>query len=342
MKIRLLLIDCRKQAGKMRILLLLISAIFSSTLFAQEVTVTGRVASGDTALAGVTVNVKGTTNATQTDANGRYTIKAPANGTLVFSSVGYGVIEMRINNRASLDVQMQSASQEMNEIVVVGYGTQRRGTVTGAVSSVTSEDLVRTPATTVSSALVGRVQGITSRSPDSRPGRGTNIQIRNLGNPLYVIDGVPYTGGSTGTTAFGFTQGSGQDIFNTLSLDEVESVTILKDASAAIYGLRAANGVVLITTKKGRRESPVINVSGYYGFQDFTRFPHPATAAEHVRGLVESVQNQNGNPSALYTPAELAKWEAGVDSGYKSYDYYDIVTRRDAPHSYIDASASGG
>ena len=207
MKIRLLLIDCRKQAGKMRILLLLISAIFSSTLFAQEVTVTGRVASGDTALAGVTVNVKGTTNATQTDANGRYTIKAPANGTLVFSSVGYGVIEMRINNRASLDVQMQSASQEMNEIVVVGYGTQRRGTVTGAVSSVTSEDLVRTPATTVSSALVGRVQGITSRSPDSRPGRGTNIQIRNLGNPLYVIDGVPYTGGSTGTTAFGFTQG---------------------------------------------------------------------------------------------------------------------------------------
>jgi TonB-linked SusC/RagA family outer membrane protein len=342
MKIRLLQFDCRKQAGKMRILLLLISAIFSSTLFAQEVTVTGRVASGDTALAGVTVNVKGTTNATQTDANGRFTIKAPSNGTLVFSSVGYGILEMRINNRASLDVQMQSASQEMNEIVVVGYGTQRRGTVTGAVSSVTSEDLVRTPATTVSSALVGRVQGITSRSPDSRPGRGTNIQIRNLGNPLYVIDGVPYTGGSTATTGFGFTQGSGQDIFNTLSLDEVESVTILKDASAAIYGLRAANGVVLITTKKGRRESPVINVSGYYGFQDFTRFPHPATAAEHVRGLVESEQNLNRNPANLYTAAQLAKWEAGVDSGYKSYDYFDIVTRRDAPQSYIDASASGG
>jgi TonB-linked SusC/RagA family outer membrane protein len=342
MKIRLLQFDCRKQAGKMRILLLLISAIFSSTLFAQEVTVTGRVASGDTALAGVTVNVKGTTNATQTDANGRFTIKAPSNGTLVFSSVGYGILEMRINNRASLDVQMQSASQEMNEIVVVGYGTQRRGTVTGAVSSVTSEDLVRTPATTVSSALVGRVQGITSRSPDSRPGRGTNIQIRNLGNPLYVIDGVPYTGGSTATTGFGFTQGSGQDIFNTLSLDEVESVTILKDASAAIYGLRAANGVVLITTKKGRRESPVINVSGYYGFQDFTRFPHPSTAAEHVRGLVESEQNLNRNPANLYTAAQLAKWEAGVDSGYKSYDYFDIVTRRDAPQSYIDASASGG
>src|SRR5690349_18936436 len=122
-------------AKKMRSLLLLILIGCSSGLFAQNnqnITVAGRVASGDTALAGVTVNVKGTTVSTQTDANGRFSIQAPANGVLVFSFIGYDALEVKINNRTSLDVRMQSGNQRMNEVVVVGYTTQKRGTVTGA------------------------------------------------------------------------------------------------------------------------------------------------------------------------------------------------------------------
>lgn len=330
------------RSRNLKYLIFIFFTLISTLVRAQEGQISGRVSSGDTSLVGVTVQVKGTNTLTQTDANGRFTIKAPNSATLVFSYVGYELQEVKVNNQSSLDIQLKPLNQQMNEVIVVGYATQKKATVTGAVSQVNAENLVRTPATTISAALVGKVQGITSRSPDSRPGRGTNIEVRNLGNPLYVIDGVPYTGGSTNITAFGLTQGSGQDIFNTLGLEDIESVTILKDASASIYGLRAANGVVLITTKKGRKETPNINVSGYYGFQNFTRYPHPANAGQFVRALVESEQNLGRNPALLYTKEQLAKWEAGVDSGYRSFDYYDMVVRPNVPQSYISASASGG
>jgi hypothetical protein len=155
------------RARKLKSFLFLILVVFSSALFAQNnqvITIVGRVAAGDTALMGVTVNVKGTSTTTQTDANGRFTIQAPANGVLVFSSVGYGVQEVRINNRASLNINLQSSNRRMDEVIVVGYATQRRATVTGAVSSVNSADLTVTPSNTTSGALVGKVQGITTRA----------------------------------------------------------------------------------------------------------------------------------------------------------------------------------
>jgi TonB-linked SusC/RagA family outer membrane protein len=319
----------------------LISISVSSVLFAQT-TVSGRVAVGDTALEGVTVQVKGTANITTSNNSGRFSITAPSNGTLVFTFIGYTAQEVPINGRNTLNVQLQSINQQMTDVVVVGYSTQRRRAVTGAISTVDAKDLIITPANTTSGALVGKVQGITTRSPDSRPGRGVNIQIRNMGNPLFVIDGVPYTGGSTNTTAFGYTQGSGQDVFNTLGLEDIESITILKDASASIYGLRAANGVVLVTTKKGKKEAANINVSGYYGLQNFTRYPKPPSAYVHQRATVEAALNANQDPNAVLSPAELEKWRLGKDSGYQSYNYFDIVTRPNVPQRYINASASGG
>ncbi|MCU7548868.1 TonB-dependent receptor [Chitinophagaceae bacterium LB-8] len=326
-----------------RLLVLASLVLFTSTVFAQQRPVSGKVSVGDTALSGITVQVKGTAIATQTDANGQYTINAPADATLIFSSIGYGVQEVKLGNHTTLNVQMKSTTQQMNEVIVVGYGTQRKGTVTGAISNLKAEDIVRTPATSVSAALVGKMQGITARAPDARPGNGTNIQIRNMGNPLFVIDGIPYTGGNTGNTGFGFNQSSGQDVFNDIGLEDIESVTILKDASAAIYGLRAANGVVLVTTKKGKKnEAPTINLSGYYGLQDFTRYPKPGTAPQFVRAKLEAEQNSGGNPASVFTKDQYAKWLAGTDSGYKSYDYYGMVTRRNVPQYYLNASASGG
>jgi TonB-dependent SusC/RagA subfamily outer membrane receptor len=274
-------VDCRIREhfhGLSFLLLVLFSAL-SSTSFAQS-PITGRVSVGDTALAKVTVQVKGATTATETNASGNYSITAPSNATLLFTFVGYAPQEVKINGRSTINVQLESINQQLSDVVVVGYSTQRKATVTGAISSVSSKDLLTTPATTTAGALVGKVPGITTRSPDSRPGRGLNLQIRNMGNPLYVVDGIPYTGGSTTPTAFGFNQGAGQDIFNTLGLEDIETITVLKDASASIYGLRAANGVVLITTKKGKREAPSINASGYYGVQNFTRFAKPANAGE--------------------------------------------------------------
>jgi TonB-linked SusC/RagA family outer membrane protein len=337
-------LECRirDHSNKFRFLFL-ISLLFCSSLLFAQTTINGRVVTGgDTALSGVTVQVKGTKTATQTNSSGHFSINAPSKATLVFSYIGFATQEIDVNNRTNIEVQLQSTNQQLSDVVVVGYGTQRRATVTGSVSSVGAKDLVTTPATTTSGALVGKVQGVTTRSPDSRPGRGVNIQIRNMGNPLFVIDGVPYTGGSTSTTAFGYSQGSGQDVFNSLGLEDIENITILKDASASIYGLRAANGVVLVTTKKGKRESPSINVSGYYGFQNFTRYPKPPSAYVHQRATVEAALNANQDPNSVLSPAELEKWRLGTDSGYQSYDYFKIVTRPNVPQRYINASASGG
>ena len=331
-----------RQHKKLRCLFSILCVFLSSTLFAQEIAVSGKVAAGDSALAGVTIQIKGTSTSTVTDANGFFRINARPNATLVISSIGFMAQEVPVNSRATINVALQASNSQMNEVVVVGYGTQRRATVTGAVSSVNAADLTLTPAGTTSGALVGKVQGVTTRAPDSRPGRGVNLQIRNMGNPLFVIDGVPYTGGNTNTTAFGFNQGSGQDVFNTLGLEDIENITILKDASASIYGLRAANGVVLITTKKGRREQASINVSGYYGLQNFTRYPKPPTAYVHQRAALEAVQNINGDPNSVLTPAELEKWRLGTEPGYQSYNYYDLVTRKNVPQKYINLSATGG
>lgn len=332
----------RDHSIQLRFLFITFLSLFCTAIFAQT-QVSGRVTSGDSVLSNVTVQLKGAGIATQTNTAGEYSLSAPGTGTLVFSSVGFNSMEVKINNRSTVDVTLQGNNVQLTDVVVVGYSTQRKATVTGALSNISSKDLVTTPAGTTSGALVGKVQGITTRSPDSRPGRGVNIQIRNMGNPLFVIDGVPYTGGSTNTTGFGFNQGSGQDVFNGLGLEDIESITILKDASASIYGLRAANGVVLVTTKKGKRgETPKINASGYWGFQNFTRYPRPPSAYTHQLATVEAEQNANRDPTAVLSKAELEKWRLGTDSGYQSYDYFDMVTRPNVPQKYISASASGG
>jgi TonB-linked SusC/RagA family outer membrane protein len=310
---------------KPHVLFLILFTFFSSVIFAQS-RITGRIVSGDTAVAGATVLVKGTNTTTQTDDNGRFSINAPANPTLVISYVGFATQEVKVGNRSNIEVKLQATAQQLNEVVVVGYGTQRRATISGAVSNINSEALLETPATTTSGALVGKVQGITARSPDSRPGSQVNIQIRNMGTPLFVIDGVPADAGQ----------------FNQLGVADVENISILKDASAAIYGLQAANGVVLVTTKRGRPGKTQINVSGYQGYQNFTRAPHPPDAATYLRGLATSNQNLRlPNPLTL-TPQEIAKWEAGTEPGYQSVDYYSYIMRPNVPQSYINASASGG
>ncbi len=291
-------------------------------------TLTGKVSDEKNgALPGVSVIVKGTSRGTTTGSDGNFSLTVEdAAQTLTFSFIGYTSQDIVIGNQSSFNVTLVPSSEELTEVVVVGYGTQSSAAVTGAVSNIQARDLIRTPSIGTSDALVGRVQGITARKADARPGAATSIQIRNLGTPLYVIDGVPSDAAN----------------FNNLGQNDIESISILKDASAAIYGLRAANGVVLVTTKRGKAgDGPAkINLSGYYGLQNFTRYPKPASAYQHMRGLVESDVNQGRVPSI--TPEELAKWKAGTEKGYQSFDYYKMVMRPNVPQFSLNANVSGG
>jgi TonB-linked SusC/RagA family outer membrane protein len=293
-------------------------------------------------VAGASVVVKGSTIGTITGVSGAYTLNAPADATLVFSFLGLTTREDAVDGRGRVDVTLAESNQFIDEVVVVGYGTQSKRKVTTAISSIGSDDVVRSTSTTTAGALSGKMAGISTRAMDARPGRGINIEIRNMGDPLYVIDGIPY-GGDASRNWLGKSRVSGEDAFNALNLEDIESISILKDASASIYGLRAAGGVVLITTKKGRKDDNVqVNVNGYYGWQNLTRFPELANAGQYVRGRVEAIQNAGDDPSTLYTREELAKWEAGAEPGYKSYDYYDIIMRKNVPQNHINANVTGG
>lgn len=293
-------------------------------------------------LSGVTILVEGMpSEITTTDDQGRFQITATKTSLLV-TNIGYKNQRVAIGDQTTFKIFLESENKDLEEVVVVGYGTQSKRNITGSVSNIKSEDIVRSSSTTAAGALAGKVQGVSVRAKDARPGRGASIEIRNMGNPLFVIDGVAY-GGQTGTDWVGTQNASGADIFNALNLEDIESISILKDAAAAVYGFRAARGVVLITTKKGKRDDTAkININGYQGWQNLTRFPTMANAGQYTRGLVEAAQNENRNPASVYTPEELAKWQAGTEPGYKSYDYYDMVIRKDIPQRYLNANVTGG
>lgn len=311
----------------------------------QDRTITGKITSEDApdGLPGVNVIIKGTSLGTITDIEGKYSINVPSEESiLVFSSVGFVTEEVVVDSRTVINLVLVPDVQALNEIVVIGYGKREQRDLTGAVSSIESKDLTRSTSTTTAGALAGKVQGVSVRAQDARPGRGLQIEVRNMGNPLFVIDGVPY-GGQGGNDWVQSSNVSGMDVFNSLNMEDIESISILKDASAAIYGMRAASGVVLITTKKGRKnEKATVNINGYYGWQNLTNFPKLANAAQYTRGLVEAAQNEGRDPNSVYTPGELAKWQAGIEPGYQGYDYFDIVMRENIPQYHFNANVTGG
>lgn len=317
--------------------------LMSVVAFAQN-QVTGHVADATgEPIIGANVTVKGTTVGTITDIDGNFTLEVGStDGTLVVSFIGYKSAEAAIKGKSPINVILQEDTETLDEVVVVGYGTQNRKSLTGAISDVKSESLTRSVSTTTAGALSGKIAGISTRAKDARPGKGISLEIRNMGAPLYVIDGIPY-GGNTGNNWLVNSEVSGNDVFNSLNIEDIESITVLKDASAAIYGLRASNGVVLVTTKKGKKNEKVsINVNGYYGWQNLTRFPELANAEQYTRGLAEAAQNRGEDPNSVYTKEELAKWAAGTEKGYKSYDYYDMIMRKNVPQYHVNASVTGG
>ncbi|ADB41037.1 SusC/RagA family TonB-linked outer membrane protein [Spirosoma linguale] len=251
------------------VVLLLLS---NSAAWAQERTVTGKVTDPTgSVLPGVSIQVKGTQRGTNTNGEGVYTLtNVPDNATLVLSFIGYTTQEVAVGNRTTVDVQLADDTKALQEVVVVGYGTQRAKDVTGSVATIGPKDFNKGVIASPEQLLQGRVAGVQITPASGEPGAANNIQIRGAvslrgGNtPLYVIDGVPLDGGdfSSGTPDFGTGTTTARNPLSFLNPSDIENISVLKDASAAaIYGARGANGVVLITTRKGRAGAPQFNFS---------------------------------------------------------------------------------
>lgn len=292
-------------------------------------TVKGRVSDEkNEGLANVSIQEKGTSNGVVTASDGTYTITVTkSSAVLVVTYIGFSPQEISVEGKATVDIKLTAASANLNDVVVIGYGTQKKGSTTAAISTVTSKDIDRVHGgSTVSTTLAGKLPGVTFRQAEGRPGASASIQIRNMGTPLYVIDGIQ--------------QDEGQ--FNNLAPNDVESITVLKDASAAIYGVRAANGVVVVTTKKGTSGRNNINVDAYNGWQSFFRFPKVVNnTPDYLYYRADAEMNTYGSTSITQEILDAAK--KGTDPQYRSFDWRKYVLGNNgAPLNSVNINVSGG
>src|SRR5688572_14278606 len=258
--------------------------LLSVFVFAQNLKITGTVLSGDDQqpLIGVNVMVMGTQLGTVTDFNGVYTLEVPADAVLHFSYTGYVAQEIPVSGRTTIDVNLLSDTQLLEDVVVIGYTKEIKSNLSTSISTVKAENIEHLPLSGLDQALQGQAAGVQVTQTTGAPGDDIAVRIRGAGtlgsnNPLYVIDGVPTTGN-----------------INMFSIADIESIEILKDAaSASIYGARSANGVIVITTKKGKKGAPVFNFDSYYGIQEANRLPDLLNTEEYLLIRNEAINNAN-------------------------------------------------
>ncbi|ATP55660.1 SusC/RagA family TonB-linked outer membrane protein [Pedobacter ginsengisoli] len=286
-------------------------------------------------LPGVSVIVKGTTTGSITDEQGKYSINAPDNATLVFTYIGYTKVELPVGGKTVLDINLTPDQTSLNELIVVGYGTQKKETVTGSISQVKGTDLVKSPQPNLSNALAGRFSGVVINNRGGEPGYdGSSITIRGQATTgsnavLVVVDGVP---GQIGG-------------LERLDPNDIESVSVLKDASAAIYGNRAANGVILVTTKKGKTGKPTISYSFNQGFSSPTRLPKLADAATYAQIMneINYYASESGGLNQSYSEEQIQKFRDGSDPIlYPNTDWAKTVLKKSALQNQHSLSVNGG
>ncbi|NBA85867.1 SusC/RagA family TonB-linked outer membrane protein [Emticicia sp. CRIBPO] len=304
---------------------LLLSLFLCSFLSFAQKTVTGKITDGETGtgLPGATILIKGSTKGTSANADGNYSIDVPAGATLVFSSIGYVSVEEAVANKTVINITLTPDSKALSEVVVTGYGTQRKKDITGAVTVVSPKELTATPAASVTQMLQGRASGVVVGN-DNSPGGGTMVRIRGFGSinnnsPLYVIDGVP-------------TQGT----LNQLNPNDIESMQVLKDASAAsIYGARAANGVVIITTKKGKAGEPNISFDFYTGTQTPGKMLDLLNTQELGQYLYEADLGAGKNPSVT-SPSVQYKFGPNGEQTIADYIYPNVYGTLPSNYTYTN------
>ncbi len=319
-------LKCKSMKSFKSLFVLLFFLLCAFTAVAQK-TVKGTVSDvAGEPLIGVNVVVKGTTTGTITDVDGNYSLEVPGNNAvLLFSYIGYSSVEVAVGEQTVINQTLSEDTRVIDELIVVGYGVQKKVTVTGSVASVSGAELKASPTTNLSNGMLGRLPGVIGFTREGEPGSGgTTIRIRgtnSLGSkdPLVVIDGVADRSGG----------------FNRLNPNEIENISVLKDAAASIYGSRAANGVILITTKRGKEGKPVVTLEGSYGFSQPIRLPKMANAFEYATMLNEI------NPGT-YTKEELQKFKDGSDPwGYPDTNWYDAI-KSFSPIYRTDVGVSGG
>lgn len=288
----------------------------------QQKTVSGKVTDvAGSALPGVTVRLKGTTQGTITGSDGNFSLtNVPADATLVFSFVGMRTQEIPVSGKTNIQVSMDEEAIGLNEVVAVGYGTQKKVNLTGSVASVSSEDIKTTKTMNMIDNLAGKLSGFRVMQRTSEPGEySSNFDIRGWGTPLIIVDGVQ------------------RENFSRIDPNEVESITILKDASAAIYGVKAANGVILVTTKKGKEGESEITYTTNFGWQQITDYPRPMNAAEFAEAYNWAQQNSGQIPT--YSQQQIDDYKSGKLTGT---DWWNVTVRNSAPQQQHNLSVSGG
>ena len=325
---------------------LLLCCIITTSVFAEtsdtsgiqnavslQQTITGVVSDADGPIPGVSVQVKGSTTGIETDFDGKYTIDAPnSSAILVFSYLGYKTKEVPVGNRTTINVTLEADINSLDEVVVVGYTTRKRGELTGSVSTLQAEEIANTSNRDVAKSLSGKVSGLIVSDRGGYPGSNTDITLLIRGKstlnnnaPLILIDGVQ----------------SGQGTFSQLSPQDIASLSVLKDGAAAIYGTRAANGVILVTTKRGKSGKPKINVNTSYGVSSFSATPNLMSSEQYAIHRNE-IEERYGRP-LLYTQEQINNYASGTDPiNFPNTDWADLTFANSAPESRNSISISGG
>ncbi len=313
--------------------LLMSVMLFPLSLLAQQKIISGKVTDSteQTALSGVSVSVNNKVAAT-TNSDGTYAVTVPASATqLVFSYVGKKTVTETIGGRTVINVIMSVSEEAMANVVVVGYTTQRKETLTGAVSSIKGSDMVRTRNENVLNMLTGKLPGVRVAQKSSRPGAyDATIDIRGMGDPLFVVDGVVRDKG----------------FFSRMSAEEIESVSVLKDGSAAVYGLRAANGVILVTTKTGKSQGGKVDMTfnSSVSLQQYLYVPQGVNAIDYMTLRNEqNWQDFGGNYLVRRNPAFTdAQFQPYQDGTKQSYNWMNQVFRKSTPQYDNNLSVDGG
>ncbi|MES2276573.1 MAG: TonB-dependent receptor [Bacteroidota bacterium] len=344
--------------------------LYSSWAMAQQ-TITGIISDGTgQPVPGATVLIKGTTTGVAAGTDGKYTIKATAKQVLVFKSVGYETKEVTVGSSTTVNVTLANTATNLSEVVLIGYGTQKRTNTSGAVSTLKNDNFDERAITRVDQALVGQLSGVTVKQTSGIPGKAFSIQIRGSGSisagnePLYVIDGFPLTNNSSNTASGNFANGNPLDNLNP---NDIENIEILKDAAAAsIYGSRGSNGVVLITTKHGKAGAPRLSLNAYTGFNEASKYLPMLNDQQFIARATEYINTNYVNTFAskgALTTDDAATRQAKIGGlsgsqvnnqymldprwaipGHPGLTYIDMqkATQRKGAMQNVELSANGG
>jgi TonB-dependent starch-binding outer membrane protein SusC len=295
-------------------------------------TITGTVSDIDGPLPGVNILVKGTTNGTQTDFDGNYSISVDSGSVIVFSYIGYKTQEVAIGNNTNLNILLEADTAVLNEVVVVGYSSKKRGEITGSISTLKSEDIENTSNREVAKSLAGRVTGLIVSDRGGLPGSNNDVTLLIRGQatlnnnaPLILIDGVQ----------------AGVGTFNQLAPQDIDNVSILKDGSAAVYGNRAANGVILVTTKRGKSGKPRISLSTSYSISSFSVTPD-LMSSEQFAIYENEIADRNG-VAQPFTQEDINNYASGSDPvNFPNTNWFDDTFATSSPETRHSISISGG